>query len=353
MDTGGMEPAPARARNWWSRIAGAVLAVVLLYFSLRGIEWRRVWGLILEAHWQYMLVAALLTAGTYFLRSLRWRVLLNASADFPVTTVFWATMAGYLGNNFLPARAGEFIRTLLISGRSSLSKTYVLTTALMERVSDAIVLVLCGSVILLGVDQKPAWMNDVSRSITIAATLGALTIAVLPYIDGLVRRILGRLPLPHALRDRLCELVEQIVLGLRAFHHVGRFLQFSVLTVLIWAGDAAGVVIGVHVVGAHVSFTVALLLLVGLGLSSALPSTPGYVGIYQFVTVTVLGPFGIDRNSALAYIILSQASGYVLVLLLGGPAFYYLRRKTPAIQSAASVSDRTVASGGSAGPLSR
>jgi len=48
-------------------------------------------------------------------------------------------------------------------------------------------------------------------------------------------------------------------------------------------------------VGVHISFRIALLVLTALGLSSALPSTPGYVGIFQFVAVTVLAPFGIDR----------------------------------------------------------
>ena len=62
---------------------------------------------------------------------------------------------------------------------------------------------------------------------------------------------------------------------------------------------------GLHL---HFSFTVAMLLLTGMGLGSALPSTPGYVGIYQFVAVTVLTPFGISRDAALAYILVAQAS---------------------------------------------
>jgi uncharacterized membrane protein YbhN (UPF0104 family) len=68
-----------------------------------------------------------------------------------------------------------------------------------------------------------------------------------------------------------------------------------------------------------------MLLLTGLGLSSALPSTPGYVGIYQFVAVTVLVPLGIAKAPALAFILLVQASGYVVTLLLGLPSMYILK----------------------------
>ena len=69
----------------------------------------------------------------------------------------------------------------------------------------------------------------------------------------------------------------------------------------------------------------AMLLLTGLGLGSALPSTPGYVGIYQFVAVTVLAPLGIAKATALAFILLVQAMGYVVTLLLGLPCMSILR----------------------------
>ncbi len=55
----------------------------------------------------------------------------------------------------------------------------------------------------------------------------------------------------------------------------------------------------------------ALILLAALGLSSAIPSTPGYVGVYQFVAVTILVPFGFLRSEALAYILISQVVGYL------------------------------------------
>ena len=95
------------------------LAGALLYFSLRGVDWARVWRIIATARWEYLAGAALFVCVSSFLRSLRWRILLNAEANLSVWTVFRATMAGYLGNNFLPARAGEVIRSLLIARRSS------------------------------------------------------------------------------------------------------------------------------------------------------------------------------------------------------------------------------------------
>jgi hypothetical protein len=306
-------------------VLSTLLAGVLLYFSLRHVDWSRVWHTIAGAQWRYLAAATAMTSFAFFVRSLRWRILLNSETWFSVGTVFWANMAGYLGNNFLPARAGELIRTYLISNRSSLSKTYVLTTALSERLMDVIALVLWSSLVLLGVNPKPSWMQDLSRTMAIVASAGAVAIMVLPHTGSLTENLLRRMPLPEGLRNRLVGLAEQILSGLRAFHHWGRFTGFAALTVVIWVSDAIGVMAGARALGLTISFRVALLLLTGLGLGSALPSTPGYVGIYQFVAVTVLTPFGIDRDEALAYILVAQVLASLVMLAFGLPGLYRLQ----------------------------
>lgn len=311
-------------------VASILVSGVLLYYALRGVEWHRVWNIITHADLRYIAAAVALTTWSFFARSLRWRILLNAEGRFRVSTVFWANMAGYLGNSFLPARAGEVVRSVLISGQSKLSKTYVLTTALSERMMDVIALVLWSSIVLLGVNPKPAWMRDLSGGMAIVATAGAVFVVVVPHTGGLLETILKRIPLPAPLRTVLLKLVEQILLGVRAFHDWRRLAGFAAFTVVIWVTDATATMIGAYALGLHVSFPVAMLLLTGMGLGSALPSTPGYVGVFQYVAVTVLTPFGISRDGALAYILVAQVLSYVLVLIWGLPGLYLLRRKVQA-----------------------
>ncbi|MCX6626777.1 MAG: lysylphosphatidylglycerol synthase transmembrane domain-containing protein [Candidatus Solibacter sp.] len=332
----GDTPGKDRKRLWYGLLSTA-LAAVLLYYALRGVEWARVWTTITHARWQYLGAACLVTSFSFFLRSYRWRILLNTDAHFDVPTVFVATMAGYLGNSFLPARAGELVRTYIISSRSSLSKTYVLTTALSERTVDAIALVLASSIVLLGVNPKPAWLGDVSRTTALVAGAGLLGIAILPHTGDLVERLLRRVPMPSGLRNRLLELAAQILLGLRTFHSPKRLAGFAFWTVAVWSLDCVTVMVGAHALGLDLPFRVALLLLAGLGLGSALPSTPGYVGIYQFVTVSVLVPFGVSHDHALAYSFVFQAMGYIVVLILGLPALYHAKDWRQAIAEAAPI----------------
>ena len=319
------ETAPQDRRKLWYGIISIALAAVLLYYALRGVEWGRVWTTIVQADRFWLAAACVLTSCAFFVRACRWRILLNADTYFPIGTVFNATMAGYLGNSFLPARAGEFVRTYIIASRSTLSKTYVLTTALSERMVDAITLVLASSVVLLGVNPKPDWLGGVSRTTAIVAGAGLLAIAVLPHTGDLYARVLRAIPMPAGLRDRLLEFASQILLGLRTFHSLGRLAGFALLTAVVWSIDCCTVMAGTHALGFGVSFPTALLVVTALGLGSALPSTPGYVGIYQFVTVSVLTPFGVSHDTALAYSFVSQAIGYVVVLALGLPALYRIK----------------------------
>ena len=159
-----------------------------------------------------------------------------------------------------------------------------------------------------------------------AAFAGGLLIAVLPYMERWLIPVTRRaFFLSESLRKSLLQLILQVLRSLRAFHKPKQLLTFLAFTGVVWTVDALGAWIATRGYDIHISFPVALLLITGLGLGSALPSTPGYLGIYQFVAVSVLTPFGVDRNEALAYIIVGQALGYLAVLALGVFGLYRLR----------------------------
>jgi uncharacterized membrane protein YbhN (UPF0104 family) len=316
--------APKPRAIYW--VLSLPLAGVLLYFSLRGIEWRQVWSILRGADVLLVLLASTLMAAALFLRGLRWRVLLSAQQPVQVGLAFWASSAGYLGNNLLPARAGEAVRTLIVSRRAGLSTMFVLTTALSERVVDAAVLLALSSSILLTMPSPPGWLGQAARPFAALGLAGVGAIVLIPWFEPFWFRLLGHIPLPAALRGRLEALLVQSLNGFRTFHHPGRLARFASLTGLIWLMDAVTTLVGGYALGLTFSLPVAFLLLAALGLGSALPSTPGYVGIYQFVAVSVLTPFGHSRNDAIAYILLFQAVSYAVIGLLGVVALSRLRR---------------------------
>lgn len=303
------------------------LAAILLYHSLRGIDWRQVGRIVSGAEPGGVLVAVGLGTIALGLRALRWRILLNAEGSIGVPAVFWATAAGYFGNNFLPARGGEFVRTFMISSRSSLDGAYVLATALCERAADAVALVTIAALVLLTLPEPPGWLAGAARPFGLLALAAVIAIALLPLLSATGRSILERLPVPVRLRARLISVMEDGLRAMRAFHDAKRLSGFVALTAVIWSFDALGSVIVASALGLAMPVSAAFLLLASLGLSSALPSTPGYVGIFQFVAVTVLVPFGFTRTDAIAYILVSQALGYVVIGFWGALGLIRYRRE--------------------------
>jgi glycosyltransferase 2 family protein len=307
-------------------VIALLIAAVLLRYSLRGIDWKRVGALLVGARWHYVALGLFISTVSLTLRALRWRLLLCAGGNVPVGTAFWATAAGYFGNSFLPARAGELVRTLMISSRSTLSKAYVLTTALSERVSDAIALVVISATVLTILPYKPGWLADASKPFAAAAFVALLAIALLPRLEPVAERVVTRMPLSSTIQMKLIQLLESCLQGLRSFHDLRRLSGFLGMTAVIWTLDALGSVVAAKALGLSMPLSVAFLLIAGLGLASAVPSTPGYVGVYQFVAVSILVPFGFSRTNAIAYILFAQALSYALVGFWGALGLLRYRR---------------------------
>jgi glycosyltransferase 2 family protein len=315
-----MEPSPASApprSNFLHWAIALALAVVLLYYSLRGIDWRQVWSTLATTRLEYVALMTVVGVGSLFLRAVRWRVLLLSGGPVQMSTAFWATCAGYFGNSFLPARAGELIRTVAIDAEAGLGRTFILTTALSERIVDAVALVLISSLVLLTLPVRPGWYSAAAKPFAIIGICGVLGIAILPKLERFWNYLLDHTPVPEHLRGTLKRILQQILSGMRAFHDVQRLLAFVALTAVIWSLDAVGTILAARSLDLTLNVPIAFLLLTGLGLGSALPSTPGYVGIYQFVAVTVLTPFGFSRAAVIAFTLLLQALQYLTTGIWG------------------------------------
>ncbi len=304
-------------RPRWSLLVALALAALLLYLAVRGLNWRELWHTIRAARFGYLIPAVLIGQMSLVLRALRWRVLLKAEKDVSPVTVFWAMMAGYLGNNFLPARAGEVIRSVALGRKAGMSKSWVFATALTERLLDAVALVLFSLAAVFSLGRSSQWLVKAWKVMGVAGVAGIITLFAVPRFEGSLRRLLEHLPGPARLRERLLGILAQFLSGMRAFASPSRGLAFAGLTVLVWLADSIGTMIGAHAFGLSLNLPTAIMLLAGLGLSSAVPSTPGYVGVYQFVAVTVLVPLGFSRSGALAYITVSQGIGYVAFTVWG------------------------------------
>jgi uncharacterized protein (TIRG00374 family) len=339
-DTAFVQLRSGTVRRLWTAAAFAI-AALLLYLAVRGVSWTQVAATIRDAQISLLLFAFVLGTLSYALRALRWKIVLSAGAQIDFRPVFWATSAGYLGNNFLPARAGEVIRSAMISRNSGLTTTYVLTTALAERALDlAILLVLSGGVVAIS-GRAPAGLVHAGAIMLGVAVCVLLVLAIVPPAERFWMSLLHRAFFLGHWRETLLRVLEQIVLGMRAFHGGRRVAAFVLLTPCIWGLDAFGATVVGRSLGIHITWESAFVLLAGLALGSMLPSTPGYVGVFQFVTVTILQAYGVKHSQGLTYSLVLQAASYVVITFWGLIGIWRYRTLTEE-GSASRESDRLV-----------
>jgi glycosyltransferase 2 family protein len=304
-----------------------VLAGILLYAAFRGVDLAEIWAILHRVRPSYVTVVLLLCTVAYLLRAVRWRVLLRSEGQTPtLRSVFAATMVGYMANGYLPARAGEVIRSAMLGSSTGRGTSFVLATALSERLLDAIALVLIGAGTVPFVVGLPSELRAALFAMGIIGLLGLVCLLVAPRIEGSLSKWVSRLPLPARLHGPLGTMLTRFLMGMRACQRPRTAAAFAALTAIIWLNDAFTWTVLARAFQLSLSLPQAFVLLAALGLSSAIPSTPGFIGVYQFVAVAVLPLFGYSREHALAYILMVQAIAYFMFTALGLPSFWLFYR---------------------------
>lgn len=302
------------------------IAALLLYLAIKGTNWNEIVATFQRIQPAYLILTCLLASLSVFSRAVRWGVLLSAEKKVHPLTMFWATSIGYLGNDFLPARAGEVIRSVMLGEKAGISKSYVFATAMTDRIFDVFILVMIALVEIPFMPNLPAWLPQAMR---VMAFLGVAALAVMliaPRFENLIHQIIMKLPLPEKIKTPLMGIIQQFLMGARCFLHPGRAIGYLLLSVIVWSIDGINSVVLARAMGLPLTFGQALLLMVGLGLGSAVPSTPGYVGIYQFVATTLMPLFGLTRSQSLTYILTSQANSVVVILVWSLIGFWQMNR---------------------------
>ena len=304
----------ARSRRMMVRLLVAALAALLLYFAFRGIDWSELGAQLAEADLATLVLAWALMSFGMALRSVRWGILVGVRTKPGFPTMFWATTAGYVGNSYLPARAGDVMRSVLLGRYMGVARTFVLGTTLTERVLDTIVVVVLAGGVVSFLPWAPGWLTSSSIGFSIAAFIALVALLAAPKLAGWVERLAARLPIAESWRANLVAMWNDFFTGSLAMQNRLDAALFAVLTVVVWTIDTTCVYTVATALGLDlVTPQIALLLIVALALSSVAPSTPGYVGVYQFVAVSVLAPFAVARTEALALVLLFQAVIYAAV----------------------------------------
>jgi len=240
-------------------------------------------------------------------RAERWFELLRYNGAQPRRADAYGLLAvGNLGNNVLPARAGDALRVVLIAPRAKTDARTVIGTIVAERVLDVVVLVILFVVLAYGVlggIEMPSVGRLLFAALLVAGLIAALAAAALV----LHRR--GHLPRVLAFLAPMAEATRR----LRSNHG----LRLLALTLVVWALEWAAWWLTARAAQLDLA-----LLEVGylMGLASVfalVPSGPGYVGTFDAAIVFGVRAVGRTGAQALSYLLLLRFVVTVPITLIG------------------------------------
>jgi uncharacterized membrane protein YbhN (UPF0104 family) len=296
--------APSR-RNRVMRIASAVVSLVFLAAAGWWASKQKMPTLPSGTHAYLSLTGALaLYALATLCRGERWHHLLGHTSIHPKRIDSYAiTTVGYAGNNVLPARAGEALRTFLVAGRVSASKREVVGTIIAERVLDAAVLAIAFAFGAYGtlVSGNPV------------ALLGIIVVGV-----GAVALFPTRFhPTPtHPRLKWLVDSVARLLGPTRKLLSREGALLFG-LTFLIWTIEASTYFLIAHAVGLGISFGGAVFIMVVANFVSLIPAGPGYVGTFDAAVLFAAKSLGRSRSVAVSYLLLLRFVLFIPITITG------------------------------------
>lgn len=304
-----------------------VISGVCLYFAARNIEWTKIWQDLKTMQPVYAAFSGLITIAAISLRALRWHQVVRRERAFRFSNTFWATWIGYLGNNILPARAGEVIRSVVLALSAGIRKSLVLATAFTERIIDAGVLLILAFVMLAYTVELPQAIRK-SWSVILPVVLAMLGLVLLaPLMQRFWLGCLAKIPLPHGLKVRARDLFTGLMDGVRVFYNVRLLLSFFILTIVIWFIDATGLMILARAFNSELTIPQSVIFIAALGFASSIPSTPGYVGVYQAIAVLLLPVFGVTTDRAFLMVSFFQLGLLLITLMFGGAGWVIMQRR--------------------------
>lgn len=166
-------------KHTYITVLGFTISVVLLYFSLKGIQFHEIWATLKRTNLALAFTPVVFIGLAISLSSFRWSRVAGATVRFSET--FTALLIGMFINNVLPARLGEVARGYVLSHKKNLSFTYAFSTVLLDRFFDLTGLLLL-TFVSLALPSFPRATLPARVFQGIYAVIGVLVLCVLLII---------------------------------------------------------------------------------------------------------------------------------------------------------------------------
>jgi uncharacterized protein (TIRG00374 family) len=314
-------------KHWGKAVVGVGITVFLLWFVLHDVDFGAVVSNIASGNFYLLFASVFVATFGFFIRALRWKVLLSpVLPETKLRSRFAGVSIGFMANNVLPARVGEFARAYAFSRLEPLSATAAFGTLVVERFMDGVILLLFLVVPVFtpgfpAVDALSEGGGLAMFQFAIALVLGVLAalvlMAALPkQFLAIARFFAGFLPGEWA--ARLIEGLEGLLESI-AIMRDPKLLAFGFAwSLFFWTWHGLSFWLGMLAFGIDTGLVSAFFTEAVVGFGVAIPSAPGFFGTFhasaEFALTTV---YGVPETQSLAFAFAYHFGGWIPITVIG------------------------------------
>jgi len=279
---------------------GAAIALLFTWLVLRNVHLRDLFDAFAGANYLWLCGAYISFAFGYAARIERWRSMLVAGNP----QIRWRDcsgplFAGFAVNNLFPFRVGDVLRCFAFNRTLGSTSGVLIATLFIERLFDLLMVVIFFgiSIRLFGIDSYgllgigATALLAIAALISVALLLPSLLRPTLRLFAGLLSK------LSPGNRARITGEVERSISTLEQMSGIRFFPRLFILSAFAWFAEGLVFYMSARSLPILDSPNAAWIALPVGTLSTLIPSTPGYIGTFDYFTVHAME---ISGNSAIA-----------------------------------------------------
>ncbi len=332
---------------------GILISGYLIYNVFDKIEYDKLVTALEKANYFWLLPNIGLIVFAMYQRAFRWKFMLNPIKEVKFEKILASTSIGFMANNVLPARLGEFVRAYSLSAQDKeISKSASLATIFVERmVFDLVALLLIfGSILLFSENLQliletddvygPLIIKGAQLAISVAL-IGIFSMLIIAHKPERVGQIMTKYLffLPKKITGKVTSIVEKFADGLKFFKNIKTVFSVGLQTILLWLLMGASNYFVFLAFGFDIQFEASFVLLVVVSILIMAPSSPGFIGVYHKGVILSLGLYGILGEKAVACALVLHATQYVVITLMG---FYYLKKEHLSLKELEETAEQSI-----------
>ncbi len=330
--------------RWARPLLGSAVTAFFLWLLLRRLDLTGAGAAIIRISVPSLLAALCFLALGYWVRIVRWWWMLRVlDPHVRLRACAGPFLASIAVNNVLPLRAGDVVRVIGFRTELRSPAMRLLGTLVVERLLDLMTLLAFFFVGLLRAADGGLPDTFVRLAMWIAAAGMATVLGILSFTTR-IERVMQWIAERSSLAGRGWS--EQIR------RHGGHFfsalgvlrtpsltLQLIGLSAAVWTLEGAVFATVSHALDTHVSVAAPWFALATGTLATLLPSSPGYIGTFDYFATLGLVAYGADREMAAAFAVIVHVVLWLPLTVAGmgyflRPGARMLRRQVAAAVSA-------------------